>query len=162
MNMIEVFTHLEERIDQLSGDWIKRNSNYEKGACQNLGFNYEAKRYWDCEFNGTYIEIKKGRSIWLDEVRYSEILLSEEIDNLECKEETITMFLIPSRDKERIDRIFLVDTKRIISFMNIDKEWAYRLLSRHKVTTRSLNCQQSMTIKDVENIANHIILSDKK
>jgi len=71
----------------------------------NLGFNYETKRYWDCEFNGSYIEIKKGRSIWLDEVRYSEIVLSDEVDNLECKEETITMFLIPSNDKEKIDKL---------------------------------------------------------
>ncbi len=154
MEMVQVSAHLYERIGQLSGDWVKQNSNYEREACQLLGFNHEENRYWDCEYNGNYIELKKGRSIWLDEVRYSEIVLR---DNPDSKEETITMFLIPSKNKERIERIFLVDTKRIIQFMKINKDWASQICSRKKAINRSLNCQQSMTLRDVESIANDII-----
>lgn len=149
--------YLKSKIKELNGKWISKTSGYEKEACVNLGFNCETKRYWDSEFNGLYIEIKKGKSIWLDEVRYCEIFLKDKIDNEECKKETITMFLIPSNNKERIVNIILINTQKIIEFLNIDTEWAERLLIRKKETVRSLNCQQSMTIKDLKSIADYII-----
>ena len=83
--------------------------------------------------------------------------MSDKIDNEECKKETITMFLIPSKDKEIIENIILVDTRKIIQFLNINPEWAERLLNRKKETVRSLNCQQSMTIKDLKSFADYII-----
>ena len=67
------------------------------------------------------------------------------------------MFLIPSKDKNRIENIILMDTQKIITFLKIDIEWAERLLIRNKETIRSLNCQQSMTIKDLKSIADYII-----
>lgn len=39
-----------------------------------------------------FIEIKKGKSIWLDEVRYCEIFMSENIDNEECKKKQLLYF----------------------------------------------------------------------
>jgi hypothetical protein len=155
--MNELNIYLQTKINELNGTWISKNSGYEKEACLNLGFNCETKRYWDCEYNGSYIEIKKGKSIWLDEVRYCEILMSDNIDNDECKKKTITMFLIPTKDKNKIEKIYIIDTQKLIDFMKIDKVWAEILLSRHKQTTRSLNCQQSMTIKDLRLIADYII-----
>jgi hypothetical protein len=155
--MEELNIYLQEKIKELNGEWISKNSGYEKEACINLGFTCETKRYWDCIFKGQYIEIKKGKSIWLDEVRYSEILMSSKTDNEECKKETITMFLIPSKDKNKIDNIILIDTSKLIEFMNIDIKWAEMLLSRHKNIKRSLNCQQSMTVKDLKKIADYII-----
>jgi hypothetical protein len=149
--------YLQTKIHELNGAWISKNSGYEKEACLNLGFNCETKRYWDCEYNGSYIEIKKGKSIWLDEVRYCEILMSDNIDNDECKKKTITMFLIPTKDKNKIEKIYIIDTQKLIDFMKIDKVWAEILLSRHKQITRSLNCQQSMTIKDLRLIADYTI-----
>jgi len=155
MNNLNIY--LQTKINELNGAWISKNSGYEKEACLNLGFNCETKRYWDCEYNGSYIEIKKGKSIWLDEVRYCEILMSNNIDNDECKKKTITMFLIPTKDKNKIEKIYIIDTQKLIDFMKIDKVWAEILLSRHKQTTRSLNCQQSMTIKDLRLIADYTI-----
>lgn len=155
--MEELSNYLQEKKKELKGDWISKNSGYENEACINLGFNCETKRYWDSEYNGLYIEIKKGKSIWLDEVRYCEIFTSDEIENEECKKETITMFLIPSKDKQRIENIILIDTVKLIQYLNINAEWAERLLIRKKETVRSLNCQQSMTIKDLKSIADYII-----
>ena len=154
MNILRLNNFLKNKINELNGDWISKNSGYEKEACNNLGFNCETKRYWDCEYNGLYIEIKKGKSIWLDEVRYSEILTNANIDS---RKETITMFIIPSKDKKKVDNIYLIDTKKLIIFMKITNEWAINLLDRHKKTTRSLNCQQSMTIKDLKQIADYTI-----
>ena len=140
-NMEQLKDHLQERIKFLKGDWIRKNSGYDEEACINLGFNCQTKRYWDCEYNGLYIEIKKGKSIWLDEVRYSEIYMK---DNDECKKKTITIFLIPSKDKNKIENIIIIDTQKIIDFLQINTEWAKNLLSRRKIIRRSLNCQQSM------------------
>jgi hypothetical protein len=67
------------------------------------------------------------------------------------------MFLIPTKDKNKIEKIYIIDTQKLIDFMKIDKVWAEILLSRHKQTTRSLNYQQSMTIKDLRLIADYII-----
>lgn len=155
--MEKLNSYLKKKIKELNGEWISKNSGYEKEACINLGFKCETKRYWDCEYDGLYIEMKKGKSIWLDEVRYCEIFISEKMDNEECKKETITMFLVPSNDKNRIENIILIDTRKIIQFLKINTEWAERLLGRKKETVRSLNCQQSMTIKDLKKIADYII-----
>jgi hypothetical protein len=81
--------HLKTKINELKGAWISKNSGYEKEACLDLGFKCETKRYWDCEWNDRYIEIKKGNSIWLDEVRYCEIVMSDNIDNDECKKKQL-------------------------------------------------------------------------
>ena len=155
--MEKLNNYLQDKIRQLHGEWISKISGYEKDACVNLGFKCETKRYWDSEYNGLYIEIKKGKSIWLDEVRYCEIFMSDTSVNEECKKKTITMFLIPSKDKASIENIILIDTQKIIQFLNINTEWAERLLIRKKETVRSLNCQQSMTIKDLKSIADYII-----
>ena len=145
---------LREKKEELRGDWILKNSSYEKYACDILEFECQTKRYWDAIFNDIHIEIKKGKSIWLDEVRYSEILL--EI-NEEARIDTLTIFLIPSTDKTYIKNICLVNTKKIIEFMNINHEWATILINRKKSVKRCLNCQQSMTIRDLKIISDFII-----
>ena len=146
--------HLQERIKDLKGDWIRKNSGYEEEACNELGFTCQTKRYWDCEYNQSYIEIKKGRSIWLDEVRYCELFMGI---NDECKQKTTTIFLIPSKDKHKIEKIFIIDTQKIFNELKINKEWAEHLLLRNLQTKRSLNCQQSLTLKDVSTLADYVI-----
>lgn len=105
--MEELNHYLQYKIKEFNGIWVSKNSWYEKETCINLGFNCETKRYWDGEYNGLYIEIKKGKSLWLDEVIYCEIFMSDKIDdNEECKKETITVFLIPSKDKKELKILF--------------------------------------------------------
>ncbi len=151
--------HIEGVISNLNGEWISKNSHYEKEACKQLHFACETKRYWDCLFDGLYIEIKKGKSIWLDEVRYCELLMNEKIDNEDCKKETITIFIIPTKNKKNIEKIYIIDTNKIINFLNLTPEWAEHLLNRHKNVKRSINCQQSMTVSDLKNIADYEILN---
>ena len=104
--MEQLAEHLESKIGQLNGSWISKNSSYEDNACIQLDFECQKKRYWDCLYKDTYIEIKKGKSIWLDEVRYCEILLSDTIQNNDdCKQDTITIFIVPTKDKQNIQKI---------------------------------------------------------
>jgi len=131
----------------ITGDWIKMNSSYESGLCGVLGWSVDTNRYFDATYNNIKIEIKKGRSIWLDLVRYSEIILGVGESN------TITAFFIPSRERDKIDTLYLIETKDLINILNLDKDIADFLMSLQKRVPRSLNVQASLTIKDVARIA---------
>ena len=158
--METLYEHLKIKIHTLNGEWISKNSSYEEGACLQLGFICDKKRYWDCLFNDMCVEIKKGQSIWLDEVRYSEIIMCDTIDNADCKKDTITIFIIPTKNKSAIEKIYIIDTKKLIQFLKITPEWAQCLLSRYKHITRKLNCQHSMTIKDLRTIADYEVTNE--
>ena len=153
--MEAIRSHIEGRMGALSGPWISKNSSYEAGACEVLDFTCENKRYWDCTFNDSYIELKKGRSIWLDEVRYSEIF--EGTKNEDCRKHTITLFLIPNAKRTMIETIYLVDTRKIIQFMEITPESAAFNVQRKDKVKRCLNVQQSMTLKDLKCLADYDI-----
>lgn len=153
-SMKELSKYLQIQKTKLNGEWIKKNSNYEQEACNKLGFDHQSARYWDSKYKDSYIEIKKGKSIWLDEIRYSEILLGI---NSYSKIDTITMFLIPEKSRTKIDVIYLINSKKLIKFLKIDANWAIHLLERKDLTTRSINYQQNMTLSDLKKIADYII-----
>ena len=131
----------------INGNWIKMNSSYENGLCGVLGWSVDTNRYFDATYHDIKIEIKKGRSIWLDLVRYSEIIMGIGESN------TITAFFIPSKERDKIDALYLVDTKDLIAILKLDKDTADVLMSLQKRVPRSLNVQASLTIKDVAKIA---------
>jgi hypothetical protein len=161
VKMFHLSEHIKSKIGQLNGSWISKNSHYEDNACAQLDFKCEKKRYWDCLYKDLYIEIKKGKSIWLNEVRYCEMLLSDTTQNNDnCKKHTITIFIIPTKDKQNIKKIYIIDTKKIIEYLRLTTEWATCLLSREQNVNRSLNCQQSMTLLDLKKIADYEIINE--
>ena len=111
-------------------------------------------RYCDAEWNGLFLEFKKGRSVWLDLVRYSEILLKV---GEEASQETITIFFIPNKRRTEIEEIIVVDTKILIEKLRLNAEIAERLIKLNKVVPRSLNAQASMTLNDIRGISKWII-----
>lgn len=131
----------------IDGEWIKKNSNYESGLCECVGWNKVLTRYYDATVDTFKIEIKKGKSIWLDLVRYSEIVLGK------GDEDTITAFFIPNNDRTEIVNIYFVKTKSIIDFFRIDKISAEYILSLNEQLPHSLNCQASITLADVKRLA---------
>lgn len=135
--------------DKLSGEWIKRNSSYEIDLCNDIGWIADTNRYFDARYGKIAIEIKKGKSIWLDLVRYSEIALGIGVKN------TVTAFFIPDKDKSYIEKILFVYTDDIIRILKIDKDLAESLTSLNKNMPRSLNCQASLTVHDLSEIAFH-------
>lgn len=110
----------------LCGDWISKNSSYEQGLCDEIGWHKDTNRYFDAQKNDFKIEIKKGTSIWLDLVRYSEILLKQ------GEGDTITAFFIPEKDKSRITDIYFVETDEIIKFLKITDELASSIIRNKK------------------------------
>ncbi|MDR2686027.1 MAG: hypothetical protein LBB23_04645 [Rickettsiales bacterium] len=134
---------------ELCGEWIRKNSGYESGLCAEIGWQVYTNRYYDATCDCLKIEIKKGRSIWLDLVRYSEILLGYgEI-------ETITAFFIPSKNRKNIDDIYFVDTKDIMRKLNLSKDLAHQLLKLNHDVPRSLNVQANLTVNDIKKLAFH-------
>jgi hypothetical protein len=90
------------------GAWVNRNSSYDADACESLGLQLSAGRYWDAELGDVAIEIKKGRSIWIDLVRIAEQVIGVSPDAMR---ETVTLFLVPDSARWRIQIAHLVPTR---------------------------------------------------
>lgn len=149
---------LKFNINSLNGFFVSKNSGYDGDICQIIeGFKEVTTRYWDCEWSqeNIYIEFKKGKSIWLDLVRYSEILLK--INN-DAKINTLTLFFIPNNNRDEIDEIIGVETNEIINKINLDEKSALQLLDLNKNVPRSLNAQASLTVKDIRDISSFIVI----
>jgi hypothetical protein len=73
--ILKLETLLKRYIIDLNGEFVSKNSGYDGDICNIIQeFTETTTRYWDCiwESENLYIEFKKGKSIWLDLVRYSE------------------------------------------------------------------------------------------
>lgn len=156
--------HLNTEITNLNGNWVKKNCNYEGDICSKLGMHKQTLRYWDATWEGLNIEFKKGRSIWLDLVRYSEILMKI---NSDASKKTISLFFIHNIDTDKkkhrteIVKIIAVDTSKIIEKLNLEMGQAKALIALHKNlrenSKKTLNAQVSMTVKQIENIADFVV-----
>lgn len=142
--------HLRDNLRNLSGEWVKRKDNYENDICSLLNMRAESGRYWDAVWNQYHLEFKKGRSVWLDLVRYSEILLRQ---NDNARRIVLNLFFIPNRHRTAIDEIICVETIAIIRYLNLSNTAATELLELSDSVPRSLNAQASLTIRDLRNLA---------
>lgn len=146
--------HLRTFKKDLFGDWIHKNSSYDGDICNILKMNPIKSRYWDAEWNGLFLEFKKGRSIWLDLVRYSEVLLKV---NTEASKETITLFFVPTKSRDKIEAIIGVDTKSLNEKLRLTDEIARNLVELNTYVPRQLNAQASLTINDIKGISRWIV-----
>ena len=150
----ELANHLARNKERLVGSWIKSNSSYDGAICDVLNMEEDTVRYWDARWNGVHIEFKKGHSIWLDLVRYSETLLKS---NKEASIKTMTLFFIPDRDRTRIQEVIGVATKDIINQLGLTTKQARELIALNQTVPRSLNAQASLTKKDLKGIATFVV-----
>lgn len=150
----ELRSHLLTFKKDLKGDWIEKNSSYDKDICRILQMTPEKCRYWDAKWNGLFLEFKKGRSIWLDAVRYSEMFLKV---SPEASVSTTTLFFVPATWRDKIEEIVVVDTKRLLERLCFTEEIAAKLIELEKHFPRQLNAQASLTLSDVRSISRWII-----
>ena len=161
IDMDSIKACLEEHIGDMTGStsdsWIVKSSGYENELCGLLGWEVKKGRYYDaisrCRKN---VEIKKGKSqMHFDEVRYSELFLNPNLP------ETVTIFLHYEKRKNgssQVKRIFIIETDNIVKRLQIDSKWANACIERYKfLDEKRLNIQQSLSIKDLEQISNYII-----
>jgi hypothetical protein len=140
--------HLQDNIYKLKGDWVQKKSAYELDICRSLIMEKEAGRYWDAKWNKYLLEFKKGTSIWLDLVRYSEVFLKTN-DNA-CRD-VFSLFFIPDKHKNKINEIICVESGAIIENLYLSEEYAKMLIQLNARVPRSLNAQASFTVNDLRN-----------
>ncbi|NUJ97176.1 hypothetical protein HGA92_00115 [Candidatus Gracilibacteria bacterium] len=150
----ELKIYLVSLKHNLVGDFLKNNSSYDGDICKVLFMEENTGRYWDAKWEGLNIEFKKGKSVWLDLIRYSEVVVG--IDN-SSRQKTFTLFFIPNKEKDKIIEIIGVNTERIIDKLGLDISIAKIFIELNKKMPRSLNAQASLTIKDIREIADFII-----
>ncbi|MGC8540244.1 MAG: hypothetical protein ACP5QA_06390 [Phycisphaerae bacterium] len=142
--------HINSVISSLHGPWVKVKSNYELELCNCLGMKHEQSRYWDASWNGCLLEFKKGKSIWLDLVRYSEVRLKQ---NELAMVRTETLFFLPDNNGDRIIEVACVDSAKLMEFLGLsDDSVAKSILAINDTVPRSLNAQASVTWTDVRKL----------
>lgn len=145
----DIQRHLDAHAKNLTGPWVGRRSGYEQEACSALGIECVQSRYADAKWGRYSIELKKGRSIWLDIVRYSEIIIAHS----EYAEDTaLTLFLVPDKEVGRVTEVVCVPTKNLIAHLNINIEAAHTVLWLRDRVPRQLNAQANLTILDVKKL----------
>ena len=132
------------RLAHLTGPWVGKNANYELGLCAALEWSCIRERYRDATWNSVDIEIKKGHSVWLDLVRYSELLTMRP-----PPQDSFTTFFLPNKEKTAIARVLGVRTSTLIRQLHLTESLTENLLVLHRVVPRSLNAQASLTVKDI-------------
>lgn len=150
----------ENKKHLLTGkQWISKSTDYEKHIAEIFDMQCESERYWDAyyEFNNEKIllEFKKGCSMmWFDEVRYSEILLNV---NNKASLSTITLQFIPSKCRTYIESICIIDTKKLLKYMQLTFNDALHIIKRYKKLNNHLNCQQSITNNILKSISEYVV-----
>ena len=153
--------------------FFSRNG-YEKSFCDQTSGIYVTKagdkRYWDCLMKDVKVELKKSKtgSYWLDEVRYSEILLAKmRIDYKhryfhQASQNTVTLFM--RTKKSQLFSIHVVDTNILIQNLSLSKKDARYLINRHQKLLRKkerLNSQHSIKTSCLDRIAKFILYFSK-
>lgn len=152
--LIALERHLRDRISELDGYWVAKNSQYEWGLARALAMDARPGRYWDALWGEERVEFKKGRSVWLDLVRYSEQLagISEE-----ARVPVLTLFFLPDNGKTVIDEIIAVSTTALVTELGLTSEIAHQLITLRESVPRSLNVQASLTPRDLRRISEFVV-----
>ncbi|MDA2928203.1 hypothetical protein MYX78_13415 [Acidobacteria bacterium AH-259-G07] len=140
---------------RLEGEWVGKKSWYEAGICQTLGIELQKGRYWDGKWGEYLLEFKKGKSIWLDLVRYSEFLLHHRVLDVlheDAGKEVLSLFFLPDASRHRIIEIIGVESCALVKQLNLSERYAAVLLALSLNVPHSLNAQASLTLKDLRNI----------
>ncbi len=146
-NLQDLEKHLQWSFPLLRGDWVSGKRKYESFFASAIGATFQEGRYWDCIWQGIYLELKLG-NIWLDLVRYSEYLLKR---TSESHVRVVTLFM--RYKQQRITDIYAVNTESLIKALNLATRSAEDLLRIKDEVPRSLNAQASLAESDIRKIA---------
>jgi hypothetical protein len=144
----------QQKIADMEGDWIIPKNNYENVFCDLLNWKCSCSRYYDAinTQHDIYIEIKKGiGGMWLDMIRYSEILLGT------GTQDTVTVFFNWNKKLKRVNRIFVINTKILMRGLGLTKDIAKSILELDKTLPGRINHLQCMTMNQIKKISSYII-----
>ena len=152
--MQQIRRQLEETIHEMTGEYVIKCSHYEKELCNVLNWKCVDDRYYDAYNGESYIEIKKGQSsMWFNMVRYAEIQTKI------GRQDTITLFVRYNKKKKRVTEIYIIDTKKILTFLNMVPTKAACCIILSKDSKRNLDMQAGATAKDLKTMANFVVIN---
>jgi len=145
--------HVTARLGELRGEWVGRNSGYEDGLCNVLGFEREHKetRHWDAKWGPYTIELKKGKTgAWFDLVRYSEVLI--ERPDLNTPRNVILVFITDASAKS-ISGVIGVSAPALIERLGIGNDDAKFLVQLNTKVPYEFNAQAKLKVSDLRAIS---------
>ena len=145
--------HITDHFNKLRGDWVGKDSGYEVGLCNVLGFEreHEETRHWDAKWGSYTIEFKKGKSGALfDLVRYSEVLLDR--PDLNTPRNVVLVFITDDNAKS-IKGVIGVSVPLLIERFGLGNDDARFLVQLNAKMPRQLNAQANLTINDLRGIS---------
>ena len=89
--------------------------------------------------------------MWLDMIRYSEILLGT------GTQDTVTVFFNWNKKLKRVNRIFIINTKILMRGLGLTKDIAKSILELEKTLPGRINHLQCMTMNQIKKISSYII-----
>ena len=150
--MHRIALQVQKVIHSLQGDWIVPKNAYEKNLCKALDWQVFDNRYYDACNGEVYIEIKKGQSsMHFDLCRYAEILLGH------GQADTVTVFFRRNKARKQITDAYIIDTKHLIEFLQINKAFALLYLRVKARVPRGVNILASATAKDLRELSTYIV-----
>ena len=152
--MDNIKKELQKVIHKMVGEYVIKSSHYEKELCSLLSWKCVDDRYYDAYNGESYIELKKGQSsMWFNMVRYAEIQTKI------GRQGTVTLFVKYNKKKKRVTEIYIIDTKRILSFLNMVPTKAACCIILSKDCKRNLDMQAGATAKDLKEMANFVVIN---
>lgn len=153
--MYRIALQIQKVIHTLQGDWIVPKNAYEKNLCKALDWQVFDDRYYDAYNGELYIEIKKGQGgMHFDLCRYAEILLGH------GQGDTVTVFFRWNKARKKIFEAYVIDTKDLIEFLQINKDFALLYLRVKARVPRGVNILASATAKDLRELSTYIVQED--
>jgi hypothetical protein len=127
-------TELKEILLKSLPDTIKAGneiyltrSGYEEKLCSELGWKLAKGKFWDAEYMGYKIEIKKGNT-WLNVRRYAEMVY----DDMSYSKDITAIFTKDNKNKT-LKAVYFVKTSNIIEkALKMDKTIAKKILDLDK------------------------------
>ena len=154
--MLRIKKQLERCIVDMEGDFVLKEAHYERELCKIVKWQCFDERYYDAHDGETYIEIKKGQGqMFFNMVRYAEIYLKI------GTQDTVTLFLRYSKKKQRIEEILIIDTPKILKFLNMNPKKAAWCIILNNDSKRQLHMQASATLKDMREMSSYIVYHPK-
>lgn len=148
--LIRVRDQIAKNFHLLKGSFVVPKNSYETDLCKVIGWEVFDSRYYDAlsKNQNVFIELKKGQgSMHFDMIRYSEIVLGF------GKQDTVTVFFKWNKKREQITEALVIDTRKIIQFLGLDREKAKRCLAIHRNAVRGVNMLAAATITDLRKLA---------
>ena len=153
--MFKVYEDIQANIGRMEGDFVLPKNSYEQKFCEILNWECLPGRYYDARDHSTFIEIKKGQAaMWLDLCRYAEIYLGE------GQQDTITIFIKYAKKRKCVSEVYIIDTKDLIEKLGMNAQKAAMCIYLRDSASRGLNCQASLTAKDLKAISTYVVYKD--